>query len=263
MVTRDELLAWIGLPEAAEAVAAAHPPAEEVAALRARLLADTAPPAEADPMSVALAALDALDAMRDAHRRRGLSEEISQATAADLALWMREHHRRHGVWGLGEGGWLRHHLSGRLLRLGRLQFMPAHCELTDLRPDEPLQPGDAMLDVHIPAGEPLTAASCADAFARSAACFAATDWRGWFCHSWLLGPRLAEVLPAHSGILVFQRHFTLLSSAMDDRQAIERIFGTWPLDPGTAPRATSLQRAVLAFYAAGNRLHGGCGFRPR
>lgn len=260
---RREILDWIGLPEAADALCTVSIPTDAIAEVYALLIADRAPRPDADPIMVALAAIDAVPAMVAMHHQRGLSADISRATAGDLALWMREHHRRHGVWGLSEGGWLRHHLSGRLLRLGRLQFMLAACDLDGLATDDPVRSGDPVLDTHIPAGEPLTEAACLASFAQSASIFASEPWIGWTCHSWLLGPRLHDVLPASSNILAFRGLFRPLSSPMDDRQAIERIFGSWPLDPAAAPRETSLQRAVLAFYAAGGRLDGGSGFRPR
>lgn len=263
MTTRAELLAWIGLPEAAASVAAITPDHAVVAALREGFLADSAPPPGADPLLAAAAALDALPAMVAGHRARGLAAEISQATAGDLALWMREHRRRHGAWGLSEGGWLRHHLSGRLLRLGRLQFMPAACRLRQAHLGAPVADGEPVLEVHIPAGAPLHPDACRDAFARSAAAFADAAWMGWFCRSWLLAPRLAEVLPPGSNIRAFQSCFAVLPGEMDDRQAIERIFGAWPLNPAGAPRATALQRAALELYAAGGRLDGAAGFRPR
>lgn len=201
--------------------------------------------------------------MCERHRRRGVPEEVSQATAADLALWMREHYRRHSVWGLSEGGWLCHHLAGRLFRFGRLQFMPGICSFPELRPTDPLQAGDPVLEVHIPAGEALLPEACLASFAAATAFFAHEPWRGFTCESWLLGAQLSAVLPPDANILAFQRFFIPLPGHMDDRQMIERVFGVWPLDPATAPRETKLQRAVLAHYAAGGCLEGGVGFRPR
>ncbi len=157
----------------------------------------------------ALAALDALPGMLALHHQRGVTEAISRATAADLALWMTVHRHHHGNWGLSETGWLRHHLSGRLFRLGRLQFMLTHCP--DLkngrRPTDPVQCGEPVLDVHIPAGEPLARTACLASFSQAAAFFADQSWRGFYCASWLLAPRLPEVLPAVSNIRDFQQLF--------------------------------------------------------
>ena len=257
----DHWGAFAGLDPAAwtSLAATAHDPASRTQA-RDAFLSGVKP--DCDPATAALAAVDALPTMRERHRARGVAESVSRATAADLGLWIREHHRRHGAWGLSETGWLRFHLAGRLFRLGRLQFMPAACNLP-LRPGDPLRSGDPVLEVHIPAGEPLAPDTCLAAFAAAAAFPWDAPWVGFTCASWLLAPRLPEVLPPGSNVLAFQRLFSPLPCTMDDRQTIERVFGAWPLDPATAPRTTSMQRAILACYARGGRLDGGAGFRPR
>ncbi len=56
------------------------------------------------------------------HRDRGIPELITQDTLADIELWIKEHRARYGMFGLEEFGWLINHLSGRLYKLGRLQF---------------------------------------------------------------------------------------------------------------------------------------------
>jgi hypothetical protein len=256
---------WIGLPaEALAALSAAGDglPGERVEAERRALAAGEQPSSGTSPVLAALAAVLAIPAMVEHHRHQGLTEAISLATAADIALWITEHHRRHGAWGLTETGWIRNHLAGRLIRLGRLQFMLASCDLP-LRAEDPLRVGDPVLEVHIPAGEPLRAEACGESFSEARQVFATREWRGFTCKSWLLATRLTEVLPATSNILAFQRLFQPLPCAMDDRQTIERVFGTWPLDPLQAPRSTALQRAILDFYGRGGRLPGGAGFIAR
>lgn len=252
---------WARLePAAMEALSTAVVEPAECERIQAALLAGTRP--EAAPVPAAIAALAAIPEMLARHRARGVDEAVTRATAADIGLWISAHHRRHGAWGLSETGWIRHHLAGRLFRLGRLQFMPGACDLP-LRPTDPLRRGDPVLEVHIPAGGPLLPEACRAAFSAAEAFPWGCDWRGFTCVSWLLGPRLPEVLPASSNVLAFQRLFTPLPCAMDDRQTCDRVFGSWPPDPATAPRATAMQRTILAWYAAGGRIDGGAGFRPR
>lgn len=54
----------------------------------------------------------------------GIPQTILADTLSDFRLWMEQHRKRFGEWGLSEVGWLIHHLSGRLYKLGRLQYMP-------------------------------------------------------------------------------------------------------------------------------------------
>jgi len=67
--------------------------------------------------------------IKDFHYRRGIPEEVTLDTLADLELWIREYRRLHGRWGLREYGWLYRHFLGRLYKLGRLQFEMARFHL--------------------------------------------------------------------------------------------------------------------------------------
>ncbi len=57
------------------------------------------------------------------YRARGIPDEILEDTMVDLSIWMNATFAQHGEHGLDNLGWLLHHASGRLFRLGRLQFM--------------------------------------------------------------------------------------------------------------------------------------------
>ena len=70
-----------------------------------------------------------------------------------------------------------------------------------------------VIDTHIPEAGPLTPAAVDESFARAEALFArhfadhpATELH---CRSWLLDPYLAEVLPADSNLVRFQRRWEL------------------------------------------------------
>ncbi len=56
------------------------------------------------------------------HRTRRIVHAISIDTLSDLELWAREHKRLKGQWGMHMPGWLSNHFTGRLFKLGRLQF---------------------------------------------------------------------------------------------------------------------------------------------
>ena len=256
---------WIGLPDEAVAslmAASAEQPIERLEAYQAALSSRQRLPEGSAPISAAIATLMAIPSMLERHRLQGITDDMSVATAADIALWISDHHRRHGTWGLSEADWIRHHIAGKLFRIGRLQFMLATCELP-LSANDPLTPGDPIIEVHIPAGEPLDPKDCESSLEAARLHFAQDSWHGFTCISWLLARNLSEVLPLNSNILSFQRLFRPLPCSMDDRQTIERVFGCWPLNINEAPRNTGLQRAILDFYARGFRLDGGAGFIPR
>ncbi len=80
--------------------------------------------AENAGMFYALLFLSGLPHVRKLHAAKGIDEEITRDTLSDLELWMHEHHKRHGAWGVSEPGWLGNHFRGRLFKLGRLQYVP-------------------------------------------------------------------------------------------------------------------------------------------
>ncbi len=69
-----------------------------------------------------LTLLGGLPALQSLYRERGIPESVFVDTLSDLELWMRVYHKRHGVWGLRELEWLWRHFTGRVFKLGRLQF---------------------------------------------------------------------------------------------------------------------------------------------
>ncbi|GMV82691.1 MAG: hypothetical protein AMXMBFR7_38750 [Planctomycetota bacterium] len=60
--------------------------------------------------------------VRQRHAARGIPETITLDTLSDLELWTREYKRQTGHWGCRQFGWLRHHFTCDLFKLGRLQF---------------------------------------------------------------------------------------------------------------------------------------------
>lgn len=81
------------------------------------------PLGEAAALIPALVLLAGVPHVRALHAQRGIPEAVTLATLDDIETWMRHFKRQTGYWGLQNMGWPTHHLSGRLFRLGRLQFM--------------------------------------------------------------------------------------------------------------------------------------------
>ena len=104
---------------------------------------------------------------------------------------------------------------------------------TDFAPgcwEKKLAPGDAILNLHIPSGEPLLYSACQDSF-RQAADFYPRYFsekpspRGVVCSSWLFNPGLCEVLPAEANIVRFQLAFHRFPMpGATTAQSYERVF---------------------------------------
>jgi hypothetical protein len=142
------------------------------------------------------------------HASRGVPEEVSAATLADLGQQVYVHRLTYGEFGLETYGWVNLVWSGFLFRLGRLQF--------NLAREQPEGRPEWTLSTHIPRGGSLTPAVVDESFAMATAFFAAhfADYpTRWFhCRSWLLNPTLSELMPA-SNLAAFQRRWTLYGPA--------------------------------------------------
>jgi hypothetical protein len=118
-----------------------------------------------------------------------------------------------------------------------------------------LQSGDTVLDLHIPREDPLTAETCShslrQAFEFFPRFFPERPWKAVYCHTWFFSPQLQQILPPDSSIVKFQREFYLYPFAGSVGFLWDFVFGKKYPDPTTAPRDTSLRRAVLDWLDRG------------
>lgn len=56
------------------------------------------------------------------HKSKNISAQVTIDTFKDIKLWLNDFYRKNGRWGIVENQWLTHHFTGKLFRLGRLQF---------------------------------------------------------------------------------------------------------------------------------------------
>ncbi|MBD2864543.1 acyltransferase domain-containing protein [Paenibacillus oceani] len=271
------------------------------------------------------------------YESKGIPENVLVDTLQDMAVWMRHYKRYQGEWGLGQTNWLIKHWTGKLFRLGRLQFIfttyrkpviafrhrqtgriaalsdsvvryradgqvdgtngisdPEHgwtsvytydgnihtghliskdgsavrspVRLSDAEWELVLEPGDTVLDVHIPEGGKMSHELCRDSYGQAvtfaARHFPEVPYKGFVCSSWLLGPVFKQLLPADSNIVRFQSDYYVTPIKSDEDQTLERVFGfgTKLDDLPRLPRETTLQRIVYDHLAAGGRIYGAAGF---
>ncbi len=127
-----------------------------------------------------------------------------------------------------------------------------------------LEPGDPVLNIHIPAGSPMDVGRCGESFRRAEAFYPAHfpeyRYRAYVCGSWLLDPQFERALKPDSNIARFLQEVYLFPlPGAGDQQTFERVFGTARVDPATAPRDTSLRRAILEHVERGGVWRaGGC-----
>jgi hypothetical protein len=115
--------------------------------------------------------------------------------------------------------------------------------------------------MHIPEGGGMELEACGDSMRRAADFFRVhfphVSCRAIACSSWIFNTQF-ERIPLSSGNLVrFQRELYLFPVPSSGKDGLWFIFLTNEVDPATAPRDTSLRRAVADLLATGERWRGG------
>jgi hypothetical protein len=203
------------------------------------------------PVYVFLAALADVRAL---HRARGIGDDVSWSTLADLGRNLRRDRLLFGEGGLRTSTWLTPHFRGALYHLGRLQF---HRTRLRRAVDALSADGDDALGIHIPETGPLGERECDESIALARTFFRThfgeTPVRIGVCYSWLLDPQLAEYLPAQSNIIRFQRRFTLIGDGGDGDDDILRFVSKRipPVALAELTPRTTLERAIVGHLEAG------------
>jgi hypothetical protein len=181
-----------------------------------------------------------------------------------------------GCVGVMKMRWLTHHLTRRLVELGRLQFEmgradtkldAAECERlrSDAKPlaAHGLTLASPVLWVHIPADGPMPPDACDASFARAEKFFHEHFPEhapgALLCRSWLMDRQLADYLPASSNIVRFQSRFDLLPIEHDADEIQRFVFGRVYEDLAQAPQRSSLERAIVRHLRGGGVWRTGLG----
>ncbi len=215
----------------------------------------------------------ALPHTRAWHSARGIPDEISWASLADLGRHMALHRRIYGATGIDAFWWITLCLRAEIYDLGRLQYHGFNLGASDesppwYPPDEAarlgpgFRDGDACLGIHIPESGPLTPEACGQSLGMAKGFFEEyfpltrldQDRRIATCWSWLLDDQLTEWLPPESNILSFQRRFELVPGWIENDEEIFSFVFRRPgaLEAvGSLPQRSALERAAVAHVRAG------------
>jgi len=268
-MTVPELIARLNLPEQTATAIQYIPLPENHSALKSSFFLKTSlfsDFAKADPTGLTVLKLYlhwAIDTWSRYHDL-GIPEEYFWDSMKDIPIWCGDYLAKHGAPGFREWEWVANSLRLEVIRIGRLQFEPALLSQNVTANGKGFPAGTPILDVHIPAGEPLTPEAvlaslnqAPDFFKR----YTQTHFPLFHCHSWLLSPDLKALLPKHSRIIQFQNLFTIYRTDNEERQAEERVFGFLSNDPHNYPEVTALQKAIKRYLLDGKDVMMGAGIR--
>lgn len=197
------------------------------------------------------------------YRKRGLEDRIFFDTFRDISIWCETYYRDTGKYGLGYyvKDWFWRGLEMKLFRLGRLEYEEMESGEEIAEENVHIRKGERVINIHIPAGEPLERDQCLESIEEAYRRFGKE--RQYICHSWLLFSGLKEILPEESNILRFQELFDIVKVDYKEREAEWRIFGKGFFCVADYAEKTSLQRRAKQYLLSGGSLGNGLGILKR
>ena len=120
-----------------------------------------------------------------------------------------------------------------------------------------VQPGDILMDMHIPAGGGMTLETALDSF-RKADSFFSQRYpdkfsHAFICHSWIFNTQFEERLP-QSNVAQLMRQCYLFPAPSTGKDGMFFLFGEKLDDLSTLPRDTSYRRLMLECLESGEHL---------
>ena len=106
--------------------------------------------------------LKSFERTHDFYKSKIISDDVFYDTIKDVAVWCENNQNN----GLKNYRWLHNHASGKLFKIGRLQFQMYKAPMGPDYTKLPFKRGDNLLYIHIPQGEKLTRESCTDSVRR-------------------------------------------------------------------------------------------------
>lgn len=209
------------------------------------------------------------DVVRAWHRSRGIEDELTWASLADLGQQMVVHRRTFGELGHHTVGWTAMEWTGKLFWLGRLQFDLHRTTILDGADAE--HPGRFVLGTHIPATGPLRPADVEDSFARATAFarahFADLDEEGhppfghdFDCCSWLVSADLPEMVGTETNLGRFAALWDIRKTFDAEKDAVFFVFNRRPpYEVSELPRDSRLRDGLVERFEDGRGWTGGFG----
>ncbi|MEZ6190942.1 MAG: acyltransferase domain-containing protein [Phycisphaerales bacterium] len=224
----------------------------------------------------ALLVLSGVQKLCDAFSARAIDESVTRDTLRDVYRAIQKSLEGLGCVGVMKVRWLTHHLTHRIIELGRLQFEigrvgtkldESEREALRINPG-PLAVHGMALDtpvlwVHIPNAGPMTPQLCDASFAIAQSFFAdhfpEHKPAAILCRSWLMDRQLADHLPASSNIVRFLSRFEQLPIEHDSDEIQQLRVRPNLRRPRPGPQRTGLERAIVRHFHAGGRWRVGLG----
>lgn len=208
----------------------------------------------AAPANIPLLTCQLIAAVRNYERFRemAISDEIYFDTMSAFTRFCEETHKYSGNWYYNHASWSYRQASMLLFRIGILEYEFKNRD------------GEPMISIHIPSDTVFSESNLDETF-KAAKRFIAKFYPEhsndrFYCESWIMAPKLRELLPETSGIIRFQNRFASIEESLPPDCCLKWVFHCSDETPlGELPEDTSLQRKIKKLMIAGGHLYGGFG----
>lgn len=198
-----------------------------------------------DDMAMLACQLEAAAICCDRYMALGVSEQLMVDTMKCFARFLGETKTMTGVDKFDREWWTWRQISGRLFRIGELEYE----RLPETKEISLHIPSDA---VFTPENVDVSLAEAKAFFRRFFPEYADSDY---VCHSWLLAPKLQELLPESSNIVQFQKRFQISHVEPDNRDYIGWLFRVkFDTPVEDLPEHTTLQKKTKQLILSGGNI---------
>lgn len=186
---------------------------------------------------------------------KGISEQIYSDTLSCFSRFVREYYESFGRYGFDREWWTVRELTLKEFRLGELEY-----EMVE-------EADNRLIYVHIPSDARLEKQKRRESYVKARSFFAdyASDYAetAYYCESWLLSPKLKELLTGTSNIISFQEDFIIDSYERGDASYMLWVFKNQALSLEEVPENTSLQRKMKEYLKNSGKIGAGRGYIKR
>lgn len=171
----------------------------------------------------------------------------------DIKLWLDEYYEQTGEYGIKAFRWISRSLSGKVMRIGRLQFGIHHVHVMPFFKFSIKKRN--ILSIHIPKDGKLCYDDVIISFKDAIKKFNTTEI---YCTSWLLDKNLRKFINQDSNIIKYQNLFDV-KFRVRSKQALIRTFGRGVSKYEDFPENTSLQKKLKEYVIGGGKTYIGYG----
>ena len=204
-------------------------------------------PEDEDKIKVLACYLIGVSRVYDRYQKRGISDEIFTETFKCFTRFIEECKVKTGKYAFDRAFWTWRQASMLLFRIGDLEY-----ELVN-------ENGRKEISVHIPSDAKMKDIDI-DASIKAAQEFFVVHYpeyadSDYVCDSWLLSPKLKDLLSEESNIIRFQNRFEITSEDKEAKDIFEWLFKTSEdAEIATLPENTSLQRKAKELLLKGDNI---------